>query len=530
VQNFKDRTMKRIYTFIIIVALSIGACTDLNQEPLNGTPPNATFGVFGNTTSYLAKIYASYSLTGNNGPAGSPDLQLVNDEGFTSYIRAYWKAQELTTDEAVIAWTDAGIQDLNTHTWSSDNQFVKVLYYRLFLIISYANDFLTQTEADKVDAYGYTEDQKATLVNYRAEARFLRALAYWHALDLFRNIPLVTTITTDFPTQVPPSEIFNFIESELIDIESEMVEAGQNDYGRADQAALWMLQAKLYLNAEVYIGENRSSDAISALEKVLNGPYSLEDNYADLFKADNHLSNELIFTLPSDGLRSQSYGSTTFLVNASIGGTMTASDFGVSTGWAGLRTTSKLVDKFPDVDGSTDSRAMFYTDGQTKEISELLEFTNGYAVTKFTNVTSDGEDGVDVGFVDTDYPMFRLGDAYLMYAEAVLRGGGGSRATAVSLINELRERAYGDASGNIIDTDLNLDFIIDERARELYYEGHRRVDLVRFGLYTGGSYNWPWKGNNIDGASISDHLEIFPIPANDLIANPELDQNDGYGN
>jgi len=522
--------MKRLYILITILAFTIGACTDLNQEPLTGTPPNATFGVFGNTTSYLAKIYAAYSLTGNNGPAGSPDLQLVNDEGFTSYIRAYWKAQELTTDEAVIAWTDAGIQDLNTHTWSSDNQFVKVLYYRLFLIISYANDFLTQTEADKIDAFGYTDEQKATLVNYRAEARFLRAMAYWHALDLFRNIPLVTKITTDPPAQVPPSEVFDFIESELLDIEAEMVDAGQNDYGRADKAALWMLQAKLYLNAEVYIGADRSTDALTALNKVIDGPYSLEENYADLFKADNNLSNELIFTLPSDGLKSQSYGSTTFLVHASIGGTMVPTDFGVSAGWAGLRTTSKLVEKFPDVDGSTDMRAMFYTDGQTEEINDLLEFTNGYSVTKYTNVTSDGEDGSDVTFADTDYPLFRLGDAYLMYAEAVLRGGsGGNEATALGYVNALRERAYGDQSGNITSGDLTLDFILDERARELYYEGSRRVDLIRFNKYTGNEYVWPWKGGNIDGSSIDAFREIFPIPSNDLIANPSLDQNDGYG-
>jgi hypothetical protein len=209
---------------------------------------------------------------------------------------------------------------------------------------------------------------------------------------------------------------------------------------------------------------------------------------------------------------------------------MTATDFGVGDGWAGLRTTASLVSKFPDADGSSDGRAMFYTDGQTLEINDLLEFTNGYAVTKYSNVTSTGEDGSDVTFVDTDYPLFRLGDAYLMYAEAVLRGGsGGDAATALSFINALRERAYGDTSGNINTADLTLDFILDERARELYYEGSRRVDLIRFNKYTGNEYVWPWKGGNIDGASIDAFREIFPIPANDLVANPNLDQNDGYG-
>jgi len=521
--------MKKIFT--ILMAFIFVACTDLDLEPLDGNSANNTFPNFTNTTSYLAKIYASYSLTGNQGPTGEPDLQLVNDEGFTSYIRAYWKAQELTTDESVIAWTDAGIQDLNTHTWSSDNQFVRVLYYRLFLIISYANDFLDQTLADKVADYGYNEEELANLVNYRAEARFLRAMAYWHALDLFRNISLVTEITADLPTQVPPAEIFSFIENELAEIEEDMVAPGQNLYGRADRAALWMLQAKLFQNAPVYIDEDRNTDALTAINKVINGPYVLEANYADLFKADNHLSNELIFTLPSDGLRSQSFGSTTFLVHASLGGdVLVPTDFGVSDGWAGLRTTEALIDKFPDVDGSTDKRAMFFTEGQTLEINDLLEYTNGYAVTKYTNVTSDSIDGSDVTFVDTDYPMFRLGDAYLMYAEAVLRGGsGGDAATALDYVNALRERAYGDQSGNITAGELNLDLIIDERARELYYEGTRRLDLIRFDQYTGGTYNWPWKGGNIDGTSIEPFREIFPIPSNDLIANPNLDQNDGYG-
>ena len=236
----------------------------------------------------------------------------------------------------------------------------------------------------------------------------------------------------------------------------------------------------------------------------------------------------MIFTLPSDGIQTQSYGSTTFLINGAIGGNMTAADYGTSGAWAGLRTTRNLVELFPDESGDIDNRARFFSDGQTLDIADLTVFTEGYAVPKYTNLTTDGEQGSNAEFADTDYPMFRLADAYLMYAEAVLRGGGGSEATALGYINELRERAYGDNSGNISAGELTLDFILDERARELYWEGHRRADLIRFGLYTGGEYIWPWKGNNIDGASISEHLEIFPIPATDLAANPELNQNDGY--
>ena len=146
---------------------------------------------------------------------------------------------------------------------------------------------------------------------------------------------------------------------------------------------------------------------------------------------------------------------------------------GIDNGWGGTRTTSAMVLKF---DTLNDQRALFYTDGQNLEIEDVTRFTDGYAIVKFTNVDKDGNPGSNLTFPDTDYPMFRLADAYLMYAEAVLRGGNGSIDDALSYINELRERAFGDSSGNISAGELDLDFIIDERARELYWEGHRRTD------------------------------------------------------
>jgi hypothetical protein len=122
-----------------------------------------------------------------------------------------------------------------------------------------------------------------------------------------------------------------------------------------------------------------------------------------------------------------------------------------------------------------------------------------------------------------------LGDVYLMYAEAVLRGGsGGDAATALNYVNQIRERAYGDTGGNISTGDLTLDFILDERARELYWEAQRRTDLIRFGKFSGGDYLWEWKGAVKDGRSIDAKFDIFPIPAADVIANPNLTQNQGY--
>ena len=104
-----------------------------------------------------------------------------------------------------------------------------------------------------------------------------------------------------------------------------------------------------------------------------------------------------------------------------------------------------------------------------------------------------------------------------MYAEAVLRNGeGGDIGTAIGYINELRNRAYGNTDGNISQGDLDLPFILDERARELYFEGTRRIDLVRFGQFTGDAYLWPWKGNVKEGIATDSYRDIFPIPASDL--------------
>jgi hypothetical protein len=179
-----------------------------------------------------------------------------------------------------------------------------------------------------------------------------------------------------------------------------------------------------------------------------------------------------------------------------------------------------------------DKRAIFYTAGQdTTSIADPTIFSEGYLSAKWKNVTSTGVAGSNNTFVDTDFPLFRLGEVYLNYAEAVLRGGaGGDATTALSYVNKLRERAYGNTSGDITSGQLNLNFMIDERGRELHWEMFRRTDLIRFGLFTGGTYLWDWKGNVQAGAATDAHLNLFPLPASDLLLNNNLKQNPGYGN
>ena len=546
--------MKKIIFLIIIFS---SACTDLDLKPANGDVDSVVFKDFESYRKYLAKVYAAFSLTGQQGPSGQPDITIVNDEGFTSYIRSYWKVQELTTDEAVISWTDAGIQDLHTHTWSSTNQFVRVLYYRIFYIIAYANDFLGQSTDALLDERGMTAAQKTEIKKFRAEARFLRALAYWHALDLFRNVPILTAITAALPLQSTPDELFAFIEGELTAIEPDLADPMMNEYGRADKAAAWMLQAKLFLNAEsqgitISGGRNPFTETAVACQKIISAGYSLAPTYKHLFMADNHqfATTEFIFTLPQDGIKSQSWGSTTFLVHGALGRRMVDKKddadnttayptedldlYGVSGGWGGMRTTSAMVAKFagPTIPTTQDPRANFYTNGQTLDITDLLDFSEGYAVPKFSNVTSGGDPGSNVTHCDTDYPLFRLGDVYLMYAEAVRRGGTGDLALATTNVNLLRERAFGNTSANILQAQLTLDFILDERVRELHWEGSRRLDLIRYGYFSnrvsGSELLWPFKGGIDIGTSIDKHLEILPLPASDLEANPNLIQNIGY--
>jgi starch-binding outer membrane protein, SusD/RagB family len=628
----KKYSLKIFVVGTIVTLFTLTSClNDLDKLPQDKDVVVAN-DVFNNSEAYkqvLAKLYAGLAISGQQGPAGLPDISGI-DEGFSQYLRQYWLAQEVTTDEAVIGWADGSLPDYHEHDWTPSNEFIRALYDRIIYQITSCNAFLRETSPSKLEARGVSGQLLADVELYKKEARFLRALSYFHALDLYGNMPFITEddeVGFFFPEQKSRVELFNYIESELLAIESDLASPKSNEYARADKAAAWTLLAKLYLNAEVYTGTARFSEVITYTEKVINAGYSLESTYQNLFLADNHTASGIIFPIAFDGLRTQSYGGTTFLIHAAVGGSMNPNDFGINGGWGGNRATSALVNLFEsdldvnnansaigaasnwglvgsatvnswdgpdmplhevgtsgilagyfnlvegeikfrrdndwgfnfgdnDADGSLedgganiavssglyyvtfdlagltysiapvkDSREMFHTDGQELEIESVSTFTDGYAVTKFKNVDKNGNPGSDTSgnFTDTDFPLFRIADVYLMYAEATLRGGGGNETTAISYINELRVRAN---SGTV--SSIDLDFILDERARELFWEGHRRTDLIRFGQFTDGSYVWPWKGGVKDGTSTPGYLDLLPIPSSDLNANPNLTQNVGY--
>ena len=518
----------------LLLLAAVVSCTDLELEPRDLTTADKVFDDPSQYRSFLAKLYAGLAVSGQQGPSGQPDIEGI-DEGFSQYLRGYWKIQQLPTDESVTRWVDDGIRDLNNHDWTASNQFTEAFYARIFFQISLANQFLRETTDDLLAEREVNDDLAEDIRLFRAEARFLRALSYWHGLDLFRNIPFFTDadeLTSEPPDQADPQIVFDFIESELLAIESELPEPRSNEYGRVDRAAAWVLLSKLYLNAEVYLGEPRYTECLTFCNRVIDAnAYSLTPKYGHLFLADNHTSEEIIFAVPFDGDNTRSFGGMTFLTHMPVGGSMDATDFGIDGGWAGMRTTSARVDLFPDPDGAEDTRSgLFWTDGQTREITEsgFLDFTNGIGVVKYRNVTSTGQTGKNTGHPDTDFAFFRLADVYLMYAEAVLRGGtGGDPNTALDLINLIRERAYEGPGGNITSSDLTLDFILDERSRELYWECYRRTDLIRFNQFSENGL-WPFKGGVPNGVTTDSFRDIYPIPFSEMIANTKLVQNQGY--
>jgi len=526
----------------------VSSCVkDLDVVPQD--PTKILAGNLGDDPVYmkqaLGKIYASFIISGQ-GANGGDDIA-ASDGNFFTTMRALWNLQEITTDEAICAWGDVGIADLNTQTWSPSNPFLTALYQRLALSITYANDFIKNAEGNT----------SPDVTRYVAEARFLRALAYSWAIDLFGQFPLTTEadgVGKFFPQIGTRQEIFTYIESELKAIESTLGPP-KYSYPQADQAAAWMLLARLYLNAEVYTGTPRWEDVVTYTGQVIGAGYTLASDYRQNFSADNDGNHnpEMIFAWEQDGIHTQGYVGTTFIIESSSDARyIKAADFhGLTsnTDWNGNRARIEFMNVMVDTLATYGAVPVPASDSLFTQVADNRVFLKmkkaawipspsssgdyGIGVYKFTARNADGSrpTNYNTAFACTDFPVFRLADAYMMRAEALFRLGGAENIdAAVNDINKIRERAYGNQDGNITAADLDLDFLIDERGREFYYEAQRRTDLVRFGKFTGGDYLWQWKGGAYTGASTSSHLDIFPIPGDELSANPNYNgiNNPGY--
>jgi starch-binding outer membrane protein, SusD/RagB family len=525
----------KFITSVLALAVLAGCTKKLDLSPTNELTNDKVFATPLGYKQAIAKVYGVMITTGSQGP-GSGDLpsQIISDAGNSDFLRNMWYLECLSTDEA--GWTyhnntdPIGIHQMN---WTAVNFSVKCSYYRSYYAITLANNFINESSDENLSKRGITGKDAADIKVYKEEARFLRAFHYWLLMDLFGNPPLVTEAVSigskSFPAQIGRSGIFNFIESELKDLETKLPAAKTNEYGRVDQAGAQSLLARLYLNAVTYTGSAKYTEAITYANKVIAAGYTLHSKYKELMLADNHLiTSEFIWTLPYDGIATQTYGGTTFLVHGPAG--VTADTSGSSGTWGCMRITQQFVDLFDPLD----IRGQFYTSGQNKIMTQLLDVsTDGYSSTKFRNKTRAGVIAPNIDnnktFASIDMPMFRLAEIYLIYAEAVARGGaGGSNATALSYLQQLAVRARPTDPNAANSASLTLPYIISERGRELMWEGHRRTDLIRYGQFTTGTYLWAWKGGVASGTGVDSKYNLYPIPADDLAANPNLTQNPGY--
>ena len=514
-----------VLVVLLAVGLSTSCVSDLDVEPIDPSVTQ-TFeqdGVF-------AKIYATLALTGQEGPAGRGDVDGI-DEGTSAFVRLIWNLNELTTDEAICSWGDPGIPEMNFNRWSSSHDQITGVYGRFYFNVTLCNHFLEQTE-------GMTDDKT---VKQRAETRFLRALNYFYLMDFFGSVPFTEVVAIEAPKQISRADLFDYVEKELTECEADMYDPKQAPYYRADKAANWLLKSRLYLNAEVYTGTPKWNEAATYAKKVMDSAYKLNPEYTHLFMGDNSGSNvnkapqEIILPIAADGIKTRSWGSSLFLIASTR--TSGMPNWASTEGWGGNRARASLVKKFfpdgnipanayvtPTTTGPAQKRALFFVDpnDRTLEIEKVEIFKQGYSVMKYNNVRADGASPSDTQFPDMDVPFLREDEAYLTFAEAPLRAGGSSDA-AMTALNALRTRANAP-----IFTSINLDRVLDEKAREFYFEGHRRTDLIRYGYYGGGDYNWDWKGGSPSGTKFSEIYNLFPIPSTDMNSNKNLVQNPGY--
>lgn len=521
---------------------------ELDQYPHTETTSKDVYVSAANYESVLSGIYTSMIVNLSS---------ISGDDRFQNYTRALLMFQEATTDNMDNVWAAGeSTTDLNNLSWNAGDPWISAMYYHIYNIVALSNEFIRNASDEKIS--GFSDADKKRIIGWRNEARCLRALAYYHALDLFPAVPFVDEsdpVGSYIPETYTREQLFGFLESELSELSSEGV-LPVSAYGHVTSGTASAILAKMYLNAEVYVGNAYYNECIKACKDVISKGYTLEHTYSNLFNADNHKrSNEIIFALACNATNTVAWGAGTYMVCATrfdFDAGMTE-DFGVATYWNCLRARPQLVDKFADGDsrghfGSRNRAA--YSDSpeegwykvegdskyvyqdRPKEIISHDETTSGWLINKWSNLTDSGETASDtrVNGAETDFPIFRLADVYLMYAEAVLRGGTeGSRSEALGYVNEIRERAYGNTDGNIADADLTLDFILDERARELYTEATRRTDLIRYNRYTSG-YTWNWKGGVKDGRDVDSKYALLPIPEAELSANPQLKAiNTQYG-
>ena len=536
------KTLIKNISLIAASALALSVAATSCVKDLDVTPIDPNLALLEDTDYLFNKCYATLAMAGNGDVDDNCDVDGI-DGGTSGFVRQMWNANELTTDEAYCVWGDPGIDGFDFNTYDASHPMLRGYYYRLFTAITFCNHYLeVAADADPVKV---------------AEIRFLRAFEYFLALSGFGpNIPFVTSVSSEKPKPGEGTQIYDFIEKELKEIEPvlsapKVVKEGQDGYGRVSQAAAWLLLARLYLNAQVFTGTPQWAKAAEYAQKVIDSPMKLNTTgtanasaYEMLFMGDNGSSSatsEAVFAIMGNSLKTASWGMTLFLIASTYNGDMLAQyPIGTSEGWGGNVARPDLVQKFfPNlslvpadaqkdafVSAAGDDRALFWSVGHSLNTGVITDFTEQIAVVKYNNLYSNGGQSPTEGqYVDTDFYILRSAEAYLTYAEADARQNGGNATQAgLNCLNALRDRAHAAKL-----TSANLDQILDEWSREFYFEGRRRMDLIRYGYY-GGDNNYMWwnKGGVPAGTTFPAFRNLFAIPTTDLTANSNLSQNPGY--
>ena len=541
----------------VFFGLVLGAASCV--QDLNTTPIDKNSSTSFNQDAVFSKCYATLALTGQKGPDGDGDIDDL-DEGTSSFYRLMWELNEFPTDEGWWIWNDVGLADIRVMNWNGDNELVKGLYYRFNIDIKLCNHFLANA------AQG---DEKSDA--QRAEVRFLRALNYWYLLDMFKVAPFSIEESDQLPEFVERPQLYTWLVGELKELTEILPEQRANTW-RVDRYAAWLLLARTYLNAEVYTGTPAWKEAQEAAEETLKGPYQLHTNtitsadgvrysaYQQLFMGDNHSNgaqNEALLLIYQDGVYCQSWGGARFVVNAVRDAKMVPA--GSADTWKCFRSSPEFVYKFVDETTAPtiladeyemplllkDDRAIMCSHTDTNAVqtwklsgTKSSEFYDCWSVLKFTGVKSTSAHpsksvSSDANFPDTDIPLLRLAEAYMIQAEAMYRQG--DKSGALNIINNvIRKRANAEPLADLTDA-----VLCDELCREFYCEGHRRTDLIRFNRFAGpkadeNKYNWEGRYNQTSSAvyvPAEEKWNWYPIPNDDKASNSnykKLPNGDGY--
>ncbi|MBO5747483.1 MAG: RagB/SusD family nutrient uptake outer membrane protein [Muribaculaceae bacterium] len=538
----------------LTASLSFVSCVDdLNVAPKD---PNVMTDVSGEMDRVLAECYQGLATSGYNG-AGSSIIS-GGDAGANSFTRAVFVCNELTTDE--FAWKqfgDAGQYELATMQFAADNGVMYTTYSRLYTVVALCNEFIRSVDNGKFTLD--TPELQNKAAEYKRQAKVLRGLCYFYAIDMFGNAGYQdeTMPAGTAPEQYDRADLYNKVVAGLEAVSAEWGETYDVPaYGYVGKEACDALLAKFYLNAEVFTGTPAYDKCWNICEKIIahhkgagfNGS-GLANSYKAVFGANNHeymsqgsRVNEIIWGIPQDGIKLQNYGGTTFYMAASTststpGCTMSTADYNLSASWTCMNAREQFSNKFEWVDGrSNDLRAALWctsVEGFKITNGDITNFADGYAPVKYTNwaytengdVDTDNSPDGSNAFCDADWCVIRLAEIYLTAAEANIVGKAGDQSKALEYVNYIRERAGVEAWNA---ANLTADNILDERCRELYGENCRRTDLVRHNKYAGGNYNWNWKGNvGVGGTATPEHMNLFPIPST-VISFQGYKQNPGY--